>query len=108
MTCREKLKLDRPNKVNSCFYGGCSHCPHTYGYLPRPAECNTECFTCTECWDREIPGTEKVIEKAVSNIDIHALIDRCMEKKDSYVSIYFATDGSVSVSVYPLEEKNNE
>lgn len=106
MTCREKLKLEHPELVNPACLGGCSECPHDYGYLEKDKElCDRDGLTadeqCTLCWDREIPGTEKVIEKAVPNNDFHALIDRCMEKKDSYVSIYFATDGSVTVSMYP-------
>jgi hypothetical protein len=54
MTCREKLKIEHPERVNNeDFRGGCWGCPHDYGYLP-VVDCD---LNCTECWDREIPGT---------------------------------------------------
>lgn len=59
MTCREKLKLERPDRVSSEFTGGCACCPCTYGYLDPPVYCDSygSHKLCTECWDREIPGT---------------------------------------------------
>ena len=58
MTCREKFKLEHPGMVSPNIIGGCWDCPHTYGYLPRPAYCeNGSGNRCTECWDREIPET---------------------------------------------------
>ena len=56
MTCREKLMLECPDKVDSRWSGGCYSCPHTYGYLPY-YDCSNDC---DECWNREIPGTENV------------------------------------------------
>lgn len=62
MTCREKLRLEHPARVNPRFDGGCEQCPHTYGYMPLST---SECMemSCTECWDREIPGTETINKK---------------------------------------------
>lgn len=56
MTCREKLAMEQPNKIDEKWGGGCFACPHDYGYLTRPCDCS---IGCDECWDREIPGTEE-------------------------------------------------
>lgn len=58
MTCREKLKIEHPECISEQFMGGCRCCPHSYGYLPEPIDgcIKTSCY---DCWDREIPGTEK-------------------------------------------------
>jgi hypothetical protein len=58
MKCRGKLALEHPNRVNPGSIGGCSGCPHDYGYLERPDWCDLGNKICTKCWDREIPGTE--------------------------------------------------
>jgi hypothetical protein len=59
MTFRERLEKDYPEKINPAFYGGCSHCPYTYGYETKP-KCNfsKDTVKCTNCWNRVIPGTE--------------------------------------------------
>lgn len=58
MTCREKLKIEHPECISEQFMGGCRCCPHYYGYLPEPyGGCRKT--SCYDCWDREIPGTEK-------------------------------------------------
>lgn len=61
MTCREKLKIEHPDKVSDSELGGCYDCPSAYGYLPDPEYCGDDCdFShCTKCWDREIPKTDK-------------------------------------------------
>ena len=58
MTCREKLKIEYPNKINRDYCGGCYGCPDEYDYLDKPLGCRCNSDTCTKCWDREIPGTE--------------------------------------------------
>ena len=58
MTCREKLKLEHPECVDPIYGGGCEGCPSSYGYLSSPFVCGGRDDECTECWDREIPGTE--------------------------------------------------
>ena len=109
MTCREILEMNHPECINVEFVGGCRGCPNDYEYLPKPENCLD--ISCTDCWDREIPGTTKKSMKTIP-IDythIFSFVDKCMKEKDRYVSIYFTTDGSVTVSVYPnSEEKPDE
>lgn len=64
MTCREKLKMEHPEDVidRELCYGGCLNCPSDYGYLENPPRCSKKRNigeACDECWDREIPETEK-------------------------------------------------
>lgn len=58
MTCREKLAIEHPDKVDECYDGGCYGCPNEYGYLNDPRYCGDIEYSCTKCWDREIPSTE--------------------------------------------------
>lgn len=58
MTCREKLKIEHPERVHQEFIGGCSMCPHDFDYLPKPDWCDLCHETCRKCWDREIPDTK--------------------------------------------------
>ena len=61
MTYREKLAIEHPECVGYEYAGGCKDCPSTYGYVPKE---DTKCENysgCTECWDREIPESVKVI-----------------------------------------------
>ena len=39
MTCREKLKLEHPEKIGPTHIGGCAGCPSTYDYMEDPPEC---------------------------------------------------------------------
>lgn len=56
MTCREKLAMEHPGDVSEEWTGGCYGCPHAYGYLDRPENCDgASSRRCRECWDREIP-----------------------------------------------------
>lgn len=59
MTCREKLKIEHPDKVGEWFGGGCCGCPVDYGYLDAPDGCNGQAHEdeCRDCWDREVPKT---------------------------------------------------
>lgn len=60
MTCREKLKIEHPEMVTDCAYGGCIGCPFDYKYLDIN---DTPCLgmrighkeRCTACWNQEIP-----------------------------------------------------
>lgn len=61
MTCREKLMLEHPGMVGNQYQGGCCGCPSMRGYLEDPPEEWCKKVLCTECWDREIPGTENDI-----------------------------------------------
>lgn len=54
MTCREKLAMEHPEKVDSKRIGGCVGCPYAYGYAKEPEECKNGSLNCWECWDREV------------------------------------------------------
>lgn len=55
MTCREKLKLEYPDRVDKNYVGGCDGCPRDYGYMASPDYCNGyDDEVCTKCWDREV------------------------------------------------------
>lgn len=61
MTCREKLKIEHPDKISPIFTGGCQGCPSFYGYMDVPDYCGSSqdgcinILNCKNCWDREIP-----------------------------------------------------
>lgn len=55
MTCREKLRLEHPDRLDHTQYGGTIDCPKDYGYMDQPDWCRINDATCTRCWDREIP-----------------------------------------------------
>lgn len=76
MTCREKLKLEHPERVGPQFGGGCRGCPSTIRYLDDPPEEWCKSARCRECWDREIPGTEINIS---NNVKEHETMT-CLEK----------------------------
>lgn len=61
MTCREKLMIEHPGEVDECYGGGCCGCPDERGYLAAPEGCDRRGgdTTCRDCWDREIPETDK-------------------------------------------------
>lgn len=82
MTCREKLKLDRPELsdldvqhiVNvACPSDSC------HGYMCDPEWCHDMTIPrrCSSCWDREIPGTKNVEtikeEKETMNNDVNTV-----------------------------------
>lgn len=102
MTCREKLKMEHPEKISPEHRGGCCGCPSGYNYLPDPDECHDVADYCTKCWDREIPDTEE--KKEEPKIDIHKIIDDAMEKRDRTVSIYIS-HGCMTVNVTPYEKE---
>ena len=83
MTCREKLKLEHPELVDMDYIGGCHGCPNDYGYLPRPEGCSEDPgMNCTECWDREIPGTETIIKKENDIMPTHTINVNKMTKAE--------------------------
>lgn len=101
MTCREKLMIQYPEKIDAGYFGGCEGCPKTYNYLPNPVYCkNGTPVECTRCWDRGIPETEPT--KLNTDLEnIKELIDDAMTKRDRSVSIYIHPENGMSVSVYP-------
>lgn len=82
MTCREKLKIEHPDCVNSDYIGGCIGCPSNYGYLRRQKEyCRNN--LCNKCWDREIP------EQDLSNVT-------CPTKEEHISECHSSINDSVS------------
>lgn len=73
MTCREKLKIELPRSVGIQYEGGCEGCPHDYGYMPKPNNC--EELSCTACWDMEIPErdckeeTVEAVNEFLNNVE---------------------------------------
>ena len=61
MTCREKLAIEHPEELDSKLLGGCTGCPHTYGYARELEWCDDNNITdekCRRCWDREVEEVE--------------------------------------------------
>lgn len=103
MTCREKLMIQYPEKIDADYFGGCEGCPMTYNYLPNPEYCKYgTTVECTRCWDREIPETEPT-KPNTDWENIKELIDDAMTKRDRSVSIYIYIhpENGISVNVYP-------
>lgn len=71
MTCREKLRMEYPEKVSPKFCGGCVGCPDDYFDIEMNKGCsglNEE--ECRACWDREIPGTEPTVAPTEPKEDV--------------------------------------
>lgn len=81
MTCREKLRLEHPEFADVDSPGGCYSCPSTFRYLPDPDDQWCKKALCTDCWDREIPGTEN-IKKENDIMPTHAINAREVTKED--------------------------
>lgn len=96
MTCRERLAIERPDRIAPNSPGGCYACPCTYGYLERPEYCrdasNKAGERCDECWDREIP------EESGHKL-IYAHIGEPIAKTEK-VDIF--EDGSMNVTLKPV------
>lgn len=101
MTCREKLKIEYPKYIDERYSGGCNGCPHDYGYLPMPDRCSET--TCTECWDRIIPGTEPDIQKLCNEQweRMAKIVEEAVQKRDRMVTIFFSPETGMNVSVTP-------
>lgn len=72
MKFREKLAREHPECIDNCYDGGCCGCPNEYDY--ETTEENIEActtLTCQQCWDREIPGTEKQKTNEMVNHPAH-------------------------------------
>lgn len=89
MTCREKLMIEYPEHINSCYTGGCKFCPYMYGYLDKPEYCNDTSISfkkrCTMCWDREIPENKDNNEMEENKMNETA--NRTMTREDLYNEI---------------------
>lgn len=62
MTCREKLKELYPDYDSTINHIINESCPENFGLLDDPKDCAPMTEACTKCWDREIPGTETIID----------------------------------------------
>ena len=63
-TCRERMKRENPALVGGDFIGGCSGCPHHYGYAKQNhlmcawgSTMGSE--ACGKCWDRPVEEDSK-------------------------------------------------
>lgn len=103
MTCREKLRIEHPERIQKWCVGGCVGCPHIYGYLPKPDRCDE--IACTECWDREISGTEPGIDIQKRYNEqwerMAKIVEEAVQKRDRTVSIFFRPETGLSLSIYP-------
>lgn len=53
MTCKEKLKLIRPDIPEDDIL---AYCPYDFYIMPKPEYCEKNMPNCEKCWDREILG----------------------------------------------------
>lgn len=87
MTFREKLALEYPEKIDKSAYGGCIGCPYQYGYEPDIANnCSRASGCCIDCWDREMPETDKIEEK--KEMDQNEYMEYCKEDVATTKKIY--------------------
>ena len=104
MTFREKLKQEHPECVRPSCMGGCASCPYIYGYEDRnDRPCRSKGYSCTDCWNRTIPGTEEPSVKP----DLNALIERAATKKDISLMIHINGDDT-TISVYPCPDPSEK
>ena len=95
MTCREKLAMEFPERVDPKYTGGCNACPNIAGYLDEPDYCEDESIPrevrCTMCWDREIPEKKFTYEHSGEPIA-------------SVVKDIFEENGGLTVVMEPKSE----
>ena len=113
MTCREKLMMEHPEKIDPKAVGGCRDCPSTYGYLDDPKWCGYSRELCRDCWDREIPekkeeesieamGCSMRTENSKSSMDyLMNFVDKVLASKDHQIGIFWSPDGNTFVSIGP-------
>ena len=92
MTFKEKLKMEYPECVSGKWICGCRGCPNDYGYEEYHS---CKGIDCNECWDREIPGTErmeKMEEKKMKTIVTVREPESCNKITFEYKDIYEATN----------------
>lgn len=73
MTCREKLKIEHPDKISA--NGSCYGCPKDYGYLPDNTYDCDNC-SCEDCWDQLVITSEMLdILEPSMNVAIEYALD---------------------------------
>lgn len=119
MTFKEKLAKEHPDKVDQSFGYICKGCPSHYCYETDPP-CNDSDITCTDCWNREIPGTEPtsvskeegtrhiVMEKdPFDRDDILKLLYEAIKLPHKTVSIFVGESGT-NISIFDSEGESND
>lgn len=113
MTCREKLKLEHPEKVSEDCMGGCIDCPHTYGYIPK-GQCLCHCtedapgsIVCGRCWDQEIPEPAKENVHIPNTLNMIDFVNGVMAEGNKTVSIRIEND-SINFSIYPYPKEGED
>ena len=89
MTFREKFEKDHPTDSLNLM----NYCPEDFGYEEK-YDCDKE-LSCNECWEREIPGTErmeKMKEKKMKTIVTVREPESCNKITFEYNDIYEATN----------------
>ena len=67
MTCREKMAIEHPEKVDFEYVGGCYGCPHIYGYAQKPEWCKPTEEICRKCWEREVEEVKTEVDTDVDS-----------------------------------------
>lgn len=102
MTYRERLRREQPEKLSSCYIGGCYGCPGRYWKgAPEsnfdPVEGDHGCSgACTACWDSEIPKTESIIDNDISDV---LVISADLSKENHESCLMVAKHSKASVTV---------
>ncbi len=101
MTCREKLKLEHPEEVDVIYNGGCRGCPSSYGYLDDADLDMCLSGRCTECWNREIPGTKPLTYEHASEA-----IGKVTETAEYANGVEFKVERTNSTTDHPCRNCN--
>lgn len=107
MTFREKLAKEHPDNIDEDYCGGCYGCPSSYDYEPAH-NCSSEKHKCTECWNREMPGTEEKPETNNIPVDMAALgtfIREIAKDPNLYISIGIG-HGTLNIGITHTSEED--
>ena len=110
MTCREKLAIEFPERVDPKYTGGCNACPNIAGYLDEPDYCEDESIPrevrCTVCWNREIPeepSHNRLSERASKVGDMLDLTGKATKDEKKFTYEHF---GERMAKVKDIVEEN--
>jgi hypothetical protein len=105
MTYKEKIAKERPDMLDVKRFGGVTGCPGRY-FAGAAEYCGKSSpKNCSLCWNTEIPGTESASSKPETTLD---LLSKAIEQKDKSVNICVHPDGTISVSIFPFSEEEDE
>lgn len=113
MTCREKLKQEHPEKIDSECFGGCTGCPRDYDYMNDPDYCKWDTGEgpeldkiCRKCWDREIPETNNDIQKLADTFGLsYGEVESIVNSVQSKILTNINDD--VTISFLPYKPGNS-